>query len=168
MDLDFSEEQQMVVDMAKAMLEEQCPTQLVRDMEDDPKGLPDKLWAQMGELGLNGLLIPESYGGGGLGMVEAALVYEELGRSMAPVPHFVSCVISARVLLAAGLKTRSHLLRSRTPSPDSGMHIPGIDSTLQILPVHCRAFPADQAGTIPGVELKKGGAEFRNPHYPIE
>ena len=102
MDLDFSEEQQMVVDMTRAMLEEHCPTQVVRDMEDDAKGYPDGLWKQMSELGLNGLLIPESYGGGGLGILEAALVYEELGRAMAPVPHFVSCVLSAKLLLEAG------------------------------------------------------------------
>ena len=38
MDLDLSEEQQMVIDMTRAMLEEHCPTQVVRDAEDDPKG----------------------------------------------------------------------------------------------------------------------------------
>lgn len=102
MDLDLAEEQQMVIDMAKAMLEEHCPTQLVRDMEDDADGVPADLWKQMGELGLNGLLIPEQYGGGGLGLLEGAFVYEELGRAMAPVPHFVSSVLSAKVLLAAG------------------------------------------------------------------
>jgi alkylation response protein AidB-like acyl-CoA dehydrogenase len=102
MDLEFTEEQQMVVDMTRAMLQEHCPSELVRLMEDDPKGYPDELWKQMGELGLNGLLIPESYGGGGLGVFEGALVYEELGRAMAPVPHFVSCVMSAGVLLEAG------------------------------------------------------------------
>lgn len=102
MDLDFSEEQQMVIDMSRAMLEEHCPAQIVRDMEDDPKGYPDELWKQMSELGLNGLLIPESYGGGGLGILEAAFVYEEFGRAMAPVPHFVSCIVSAKLLLEAG------------------------------------------------------------------
>lgn len=102
MDLDFSEEQQMVIDMTRSMLEEHCPTQVVRDMEDDPKGYPDGLWKQMSELGLNGLLIPESYGGGGLSTLEGAFLYEELGRALAPVPHFVSCVVSAKILLAAG------------------------------------------------------------------
>ena len=70
MDLDLSEEQQMVIDMTQSMLQEHCPTQIVRDMEDDPKGYPDGLWKQMSELGLNGLIIPESFGGGGLGILE--------------------------------------------------------------------------------------------------
>ncbi|MAG31462.1 MAG: acyl-CoA dehydrogenase [Deltaproteobacteria bacterium] len=106
MDLDFTEEQQMVLDMTRSMLEEYSATDVVREMEDDPKGYPDALWKQMGELGLNGLLIPESYGGGGQTLFEGALVYEELGRAMAPVPHFVSCVMSANVLLAAGSDTQ--------------------------------------------------------------
>jgi alkylation response protein AidB-like acyl-CoA dehydrogenase len=71
-------------------------------MEDDPKGYPDDLWKQLGELGLSGILIPEAHGGGGMTLFEAALVYEELGRAMAPVPHFHSCVLSAGVLLEAG------------------------------------------------------------------
>ncbi len=102
MDLELSDEQQMVIDMTRGMLEEHSPVEVVRLMEDDPKGYPDELWKQMGELGLNGLLIPESHGGGGQTLLEGVLVYEELGRAMAPVPHFVSCVMSAGVLLEAG------------------------------------------------------------------
>ncbi len=102
MDLDLSEEQQMIVDMTRGMLEEHSPVEVVRETEDDPKGYPDELWKQMGELGLNGILIPESHGGGGQSLLEAAFVYEELGRAMAPVPHFVSCVMSAGVLMEAG------------------------------------------------------------------
>jgi len=102
MDLDLTEEQQMVIDMTQSMLEEYSTVEVVREMEDDPKGYPDALWKQMSELGLNGLLIPESFGGGGQSLLEGALVYEELGRAMAPTPHFVSCVMSANVLLTAG------------------------------------------------------------------
>jgi len=101
-DLDLSEEQQMIVDMTRSMLQEHSTVEIVRRMEDDPKGFPDALWKQMGELGLNGILIPEAHGGGGMTLFEAALVYEELGRAMAPTPHFPSCVMGAGVLLAAG------------------------------------------------------------------
>jgi alkylation response protein AidB-like acyl-CoA dehydrogenase len=102
MDLDLTDEQQMIIDMTRGMLEEHSTTDIVRLVEDEPKGYPDELWKQMSELGLNGLLIPESYGGGGQTVLEGALVYEELGRAMAPTPHFVSCVMSAGVLLEAG------------------------------------------------------------------
>jgi alkylation response protein AidB-like acyl-CoA dehydrogenase len=102
MDLDFSEEQEMLRDMTRGMLAEYCPTDVVRKMEDDPKGYPDALWKQLGELGLVGMLLPESYGGSGQSILEAALVYEELGRALAPTPHFVSAVLSAGALLAAG------------------------------------------------------------------
>jgi len=89
MDLDFTEEQQMIVDMTRGLLEEYSSIEIVREMEDDPKGYPDALWKQMGELGLNGLLIPESYGGGGQTLVEGTLVYEELGRAMASTKNSV-------------------------------------------------------------------------------
>ncbi len=102
MDLDFSEEQQMIVDTTRAVLDEYSSTEVVRAMEDDANGVAESLWKQMSEVGLNGLLIPEEYGGGGMSFFEGALVYEELGRAMAPVPHFVSCVMSAGVLLEAG------------------------------------------------------------------
>ncbi|MCP5056184.1 MAG: acyl-CoA/acyl-ACP dehydrogenase [bacterium] len=102
MDLELSEEQQMIKDMTRALLGEHCPIEVVREMEDDPKGYPAGLWKQMAEAGLVGVLIPESHGGGGLGLLEAALVYEELGRAMAPTPHFVSAVLSAGMLLEAG------------------------------------------------------------------
>ncbi len=102
MDLDLTEEQQMIIDMTRGLLEEHSSTDIVRLVEDDAKGYPDELWKQMSELGLNGLLIPESHGGGGQTLLEGALVYEEIGRAMAPTPHFVSCVMSAGVLLNAG------------------------------------------------------------------
>ena len=75
MDLALTEEQQMIVDMTQGILEEHSTIEVVRQLEDDPKGYPDELWKQLAESGLTGLLIPESFGGGGQGLVEAALVY---------------------------------------------------------------------------------------------
>ncbi len=106
MDLDLSEEQQMIIDTTRAVLGEHSTSEVVRLMEDDPKGVAEELWKQLSEVGFNGLLIPESYGGGGMTLLEAAFFYEELGRFMAPVPHFVSCVMSAGVLLEAGSKAQ--------------------------------------------------------------
>jgi alkylation response protein AidB-like acyl-CoA dehydrogenase len=101
-DLLLSDEQRLIQEMTRGLLKEHCPRAVVRKMENDPKGFPAGLWKQMGEAGLTGLLIPESYGGGAQTLLEAALVYEELGRAIAPTPHFVSSVLGAGILLAAG------------------------------------------------------------------
>jgi alkylation response protein AidB-like acyl-CoA dehydrogenase len=101
-DLELSDEQRLIQEMTRGLLKEHCPRSVVRQMENDPRGFPPGLWKQMAEAGLTGLLIPESYGGGAQSALEAALVYEELGRALAPTPHFVSSVLSAGILLLAG------------------------------------------------------------------
>jgi alkylation response protein AidB-like acyl-CoA dehydrogenase len=102
MDLDFSEEQDMLREMVRGICDEYASIDVVREMEDDPTGYPEEFWKQIGELGLLGLLIPESYGGGDQSSLEAAIVYEEFGRALAPSPHFVSAVISALSILRGG------------------------------------------------------------------
>ena len=102
MNLAFSEEQVMLRDLVRGVCEEHSPLAVVREMEDDAKGYPDTLWKQLGEVGLAGLLVPEEYGGSGQGLLDAVVVYEELGRALAPVPHFVSCVIAAGLLVRGG------------------------------------------------------------------
>ena len=119
MDLDWTDEQQMIIDMTRSMLEEYSTSEVVRSQEDDPRGYPDALWKQMSELGLNGLLIPESHGGGGQTLLEGALVYEELGRAMAPTPHFVSSVMSAGVLLTAGSDAQKNEWLGRIANGDA-------------------------------------------------
>ncbi|HEY1827297.1 MAG TPA: acyl-CoA dehydrogenase family protein [Acidimicrobiales bacterium] len=102
LDLDFSSEQEMLRQTVRDVLERHCPLSVVREMEDDPIGFPAALWAQLGELDLIGLLLPEEYGGSGMSLVEGVALYQELGRALAPVPHFVSAVLSGGVLARAG------------------------------------------------------------------
>ena len=102
MELTFSEEQQMLRDTVRGMLAAHAPVEVVRAMEDDAVGYPAGLWRKLAELGLLGLTLPEQYGGAGLSALDAAILYEELGRTLAPSPHFVSTVMSAGVLAAAG------------------------------------------------------------------
>jgi len=117
MDLDFSEEQQLLRDMARGMLASYAPIDVVRAMEDDPTGYPPELWKQLGELGLIGIGIPEAFGGSGQTLLEAAILYEELGRALAPSPHFPSAVLGAGALLAAGSEAQK---RSWLPKIASG------------------------------------------------
>ncbi len=102
MDLSFSEEQDMLREMVRGVCSSYAPLDTVRAMEDDPIGFPPELWKQLGELDLIGLTLPTEYGGSGMSLLDATVVYEEFGRSLAPSPHFVSAVMSGGALLRAG------------------------------------------------------------------
>ena len=102
MDLSFTEEQDMLREMVRGVCSSYAPLDAVRAMEDDPDGFPRALWKQLGELGLIGLTLPVEHGGSGMSLLDATVVYEELGRSLAPSPHFVSAVMSGGAILRNG------------------------------------------------------------------
>jgi alkylation response protein AidB-like acyl-CoA dehydrogenase len=102
LDLDFSPEQEMLRQTTRDVLARHCPLDVVRDMEDNPTGYPLSLWTQLGELDLIGLLLPSEHGGSGMSLVEGVALYQEFGRALAPIPHFVSAVLSGGALAAAG------------------------------------------------------------------
>ncbi len=102
LNLDFTSEQDMLRDMVRGLLAQHSPLEQVRELEDDPVGYSTELWTQLAELDLLGLVLPEELGGSGMTMLEGVIVYEELGRAVTPLPHFVSCVLSATALVRAG------------------------------------------------------------------
>lgn len=102
LDLEFSDEQQMLRETVRGVCATYCPMEEVRALEDDPVGYPTELWKQLGQLDLIGLLLPESYGGAGMSLVEGVVLYEELGRALAPVPHLASAVVCGKALALAG------------------------------------------------------------------
>lgn len=102
LDLEFDQEQELLRQTVRDVLQRHCSLDVVRAMEDDPVGYPPELWSQFGQLDLIGLLLPEEYGGSGMSLLEGVALYEELGRALAPTPHFVSAVMAGGVLAAAG------------------------------------------------------------------
>ncbi|HEV3369248.1 MAG TPA: acyl-CoA dehydrogenase family protein [Acidimicrobiales bacterium] len=105
LDLDFSPEQEMLRQTTRDVLQRHCPLDVVRDMEDNPTGYPLSLWTQLGELDLIGLLLPPEHGGSGMTLVEGVALYQEFGRALAPIPHFVSAVLSGGVLTRSASQT---------------------------------------------------------------
>jgi len=88
MDFGFSEEQEFLRTTAREFLAKEAPMSAVREQMDDARGFSRELWEQMAELGWVGLLIPEAYGGAGLGFVDLVVVLEEMGRALLPSPFF--------------------------------------------------------------------------------
>jgi len=85
MELEFTSDQEELRDSIHAVLAKESPVSLARTIVEDG-ARPTALWATMVELGWPALTIAEEHGGIGLGMLEAAILAEELGRVIAPGP----------------------------------------------------------------------------------
>jgi acyl-CoA dehydrogenase len=79
---------------------------------DDPLGLDRARWHEMAERGFAGLIVPEAYGGAGLGFVELGLVLEVCGRTLAPTPLWSTAAVGASALLLGGTEAQR---RARLP-----------------------------------------------------
>jgi alkylation response protein AidB-like acyl-CoA dehydrogenase len=102
LNLDFTEEQDMLRDMVRGVCAQYASNEAVRELEDDATGYSAELWSQLAELGMVGLLLPESHGGAGSSMVDGVVLYEELGAALAPTPHLESPVMSGGAILRSG------------------------------------------------------------------
>jgi alkylation response protein AidB-like acyl-CoA dehydrogenase len=109
-DFGFSEEQEMLRQSARALLEKECPSAVVRKLMDDERGLDPALWKKMAELGWLGLVIPEKYGGGGLSYVDLVLVMEEMGRVVLPSPFIWTVMFAEAIKRSASDNQKSALL----------------------------------------------------------
>ncbi len=97
MDVMLTEEEKMVRNSAREFLEAECSTALVREMETDPKGYPPALWRKAAELGWQGMVLPEKYGGQELPLVYLGLIFEEVGRAVAPLPLHSTIVVAVTI-----------------------------------------------------------------------
>ncbi len=103
MNFAFTEEQDELRKTVRAFLEAKSPESAVREQMETENGFDPAVWAQMGEqMGLQGLHIPEEYGGSGYTFVELGIVLEEMGRALLCAPFFSSVVLAANVLLHSG------------------------------------------------------------------
>ena len=105
MDVLLTEEEKVVRDSARKFFEAECSTTLVREMETDPKGYPPGLWRKAAELGWQGMALPEKYGGQDLPLVYLGLIFEEVGRALAPLPLH-STVVAALTIASDGTEAQ--------------------------------------------------------------
>ena len=86
MNFDLSEEQRLLQETVRQLIEQECPPTHLREIFDGETGFDPALWKGLVEMGLGGIQIPEAYGGAGLELLDLALVVEQLGFGAAPVP----------------------------------------------------------------------------------
>src|SRR5215468_585753 len=103
MNFAFSEEQEELRKTVRSFLEQKSPETEVRRLMDTEDGYDPAVWKQMGEqLGLQGLIIPEDFGGSGYSYVEFGVVLEEMGRALLCAPYFSTVVLAANTLIHSG------------------------------------------------------------------
>jgi alkylation response protein AidB-like acyl-CoA dehydrogenase len=104
MALVLNEEQSMLRDSARGLISDKAPVSHLRQLRDskDATGFSGDLWRSFAEMGFSGLLVPDEFGGSGLGCVEAAVVMEEIGRTLMPSPFLSTAVLAASALSRGG------------------------------------------------------------------
>ncbi|HVJ97021.1 MAG TPA: acyl-CoA dehydrogenase family protein [Acidimicrobiia bacterium] len=111
MNFAFSEEQDELRRTVRQFLEAKSPETEVRRLMETENGYDESVWKQMGqELGLQGLAIPEAYGGQGFTFIELGIVLEEMGRVLLCAPYFSSAVLAANAILNAGTEDQKQEL----------------------------------------------------------
>jgi alkylation response protein AidB-like acyl-CoA dehydrogenase len=103
MNFAFTEEQEELRSTIRAFLEAKSSEEAVREQMETEDGYDVAVWTQMAEqMGLQGLHIPEEYGGSGFSYVELGIVLEEMGRALLCAPFFSSVVLAANTLMLSG------------------------------------------------------------------
>jgi len=118
----LNDTQEMLRDSVLAFLRESAPISTLRKLRDarDATGFSRELWAEFAGLGFAGVLIPEQYGGSGLGVVEAGVIMEAIGRTLAPTPFFSTALVGAALLARLGSPAqKTHYL----PAIAAGRHL---------------------------------------------
>jgi alkylation response protein AidB-like acyl-CoA dehydrogenase len=104
MALVLTEEQSMLRDSARGLIGDRAPVSHLRHLRDnkDATGFSREVWKTFAEMGFAGLLVPEEFGGNGLGALEAGIVMEEIGRTLMPSPFLATSVLAASALVRGG------------------------------------------------------------------
>lgn len=102
MDFSLTDDQKMIQETASSFVKKDSPVERMRKLRDDPIAWDRAVWKQMGELGWLGLPLPESVGGFGGTMIDAAILLEQFGTTLVPEPYVPSVVLGGMAVRHAG------------------------------------------------------------------
>jgi len=101
MDFELTDEQAMLREASRDLLTDRAATSVVRGQLETEVEVDPALWRLAAELGWPGLLVPEEHGGAGQGLIEMALVAEEIGRAVGRGPFLATAVVGRAVARGA-------------------------------------------------------------------
>jgi alkylation response protein AidB-like acyl-CoA dehydrogenase len=108
---DLTDEQQAIKATAHDFLASRFKSERIREIAASESGFDEGGWSEMAELGWAGLALPEEWGGQGLGIVELAILFEEMGFALAPSPLFSNTVVGLALAFCGSDEQRERYLR---------------------------------------------------------
>ncbi|MFN8543401.1 MAG: acyl-CoA dehydrogenase family protein [Candidatus Binatia bacterium] len=117
MNFDLDDSQRLLQETARDFLQTECGSSVIRELEASPSGHSPARWKQIADLGWLGILVPEQYGGLGLGLLDMAVVFEEVGRAAFDSPLYAT-TFATLALVAAGTDAQKRDLLPRITTGD--------------------------------------------------
>jgi alkylation response protein AidB-like acyl-CoA dehydrogenase len=108
---DFTDEQQAIKSTAREFLASRFKSERMRELAASEDGFDASGWSEMADLGWPGLALPEEWGGQGLGIVDLAVLFEEMGYALAPSPLLSNTVVGLALSLCGSDDQRERYLR---------------------------------------------------------
>lgn len=103
MDIKLSEEQAQLQEMARRFMDKHCGFDFVRGIEKESDiGFSRDMWRQFADMGWLGMIVPEEFGGMGLGTLDLVILIREMGRHVCPSPFLYTAVLAADLVATAG------------------------------------------------------------------
>jgi alkylation response protein AidB-like acyl-CoA dehydrogenase len=98
----FSEEQGMLLDVARGFVRDQAPIDVIRAQLETETGYDPVVWQSMVDMGWAGIALPDSVGGAGMGVGSAVPVFESLGGGLLGTPLLSTTLAGQLIWRAAG------------------------------------------------------------------
>ena len=110
MDFSYSEDEQALRELARKILDDHITQERLREVEASQDRIDRKAWSALAQANLLGVAIPEAYGGSELGLPALAILLEEIGRAVAPVPVYATLTLGALPIAEFGSEEQKQRL----------------------------------------------------------
>ncbi|HEX6420614.1 MAG TPA: acyl-CoA dehydrogenase family protein [Acidimicrobiales bacterium] len=134
MDFELSGEQQALRAELRRFLDDRVTSEARRAAAEMPGAVDRDLWRELGGMGVFALTLPTSDGGVGLGLADATIVFEELGRAAVPGPTVATLLAAGLGLDASPAAAAGEVVVGLVPSGDPALveHLAALDALLVV------------------------------------
>jgi alkylation response protein AidB-like acyl-CoA dehydrogenase len=117
-DFSYSEDERALRELCHKILEDHITQDRLKDVESSEDRIDRKAWSELADANLLGVALPKEYGGSDMGLVALAILLEEVGRAVAPVPVYATLVLGALPVAEFGSEEQKQGLLSRVATGD--------------------------------------------------